>query len=120
MTCAVCPNCGLDLSPFETISRGDLSIPDQVTIRWRGRDLKLTRQQRLIVLALVRADGQIVSRHALMEACGTESDYALDPSNVVDVQLSRIRNAFKSVEPMFDQIETVWGAGLRWRAEANA
>ena len=116
MTCTICPSCGLDLTPFEPIRRGDLHVPDRVTFQWQGRALDLTPQQRLILLAIVRADGVTVRRHALMEACSSQSDYLDDPSNVVDVQLSRIRKAFRSVDRMFDQIETVPREGVRWRA----
>lgn len=112
---ATCPNCCFDLSPFEPIVRGDLSIPDRVTFRWQGHDLQLTPQQRLILLAIIRADGEIVKRTALMEAIGLDTDDR-DPSNSADVQLSRVRAAFREIDPLFDSIETVRGEGLRWRA----
>lgn len=114
MTTAVCLNCGLDLSPFEPIERGDLRIPDRVTVQWRGHTLPLTPQQRLILLAIVRADGAIVKRSALMEAIGTDTDDR-DATNVVDVQIHHIRAAFREVDRMFDCLETVRGYGLRWR-----
>ena len=110
-----CPSCGFDLTPFAPIARGDLFIPDRLTVSWQGRRIKLTPQQRLIVLALVKANGETVRRHALGEASGADTDDKLDPSNVVDVQICRIRHAFAAVDPMFDQIETVWGEGVRWR-----
>lgn len=116
MTTAVCPNCALDLSPFEPIHQGPLSIPDRVTIIWHGHQVKLTRQQRLLFLTLVRADGEIVSRHGLMEAIDSDADDAINPSNVVEVQLSRIRAAFRAIDPMFDSIESVRSEGIRWRA----
>jgi two-component system response regulator ChvI len=111
----VCPNCCLDLSPFEPIEHGPLCIPDRVTFIWNGVPIKLTGQQRLILLALIRAGGEIIKRTALMEAIGTDTD-ARDQTGVVDVQITHIRAAFRKVDPEFGSLQTVWGEGVRWAA----
>lgn len=113
MTCTVCTNCGCDLEPFAPLQIGHLAIDDPLTVRWRGQVVRLTAHQRLIVIALARADGKIMRRIALAEAAG--SDERKDPHNLVDVQLHRIKAAFRDVDPAFDAIRSVWGQGIRWR-----
>jgi two-component system response regulator ChvI len=113
MTCAVCPNCGLDLERFEDTQRGDLTIRMH-EILWRGRRVSLTMSQRLMVSAIARADGKTVRRNALAGIIETED--SLDPFNVVAVLISRIRRAFRDVDPEFDALKTVWGEGIRWAA----
>lgn len=71
MTGAVCWNCGIDLTPFEPIACGDLRMADRVTVEWRGVPIRLSPQQRLILLAVVRAGGVLMRRNALLEASGS-------------------------------------------------
>ena len=113
MTCTVCPNCGLDLEKFAPVQRGDLDLQAH-QICWRGQKIQLSITCRLLVSALVRADGQTLTNTALIEAMGY--DEVRDQFNSLKVLISRTRKAFKVVDPVFDAIETVWGAGYRWAA----
>lgn len=109
----VCPNCGIDLQRFEPMRLGDLEIePHQV--RWKGRPVQLTPAGRIMVTAVVRAGGVVVSSRALADAAGSESD---DQKNIVAVNMTRVRKAFRAIDPKFNLFESVWGVGIRWRAE---
>lgn len=111
----MCLNCGADQTPFEPIEIGPLTIPHPQSIRWNGEHVPLTPHQRLLVLTLVRAGGRVMRRIAVAEAIG--SDERQDPANLVAVQINRINKAFRDIDPGFDAIEAVWGAGVRWRVK---
>jgi DNA-binding response OmpR family regulator len=68
----------------------------------------------MIVSAVVRADGRPISLSALGEILGC--DEALDPRNLVAVQICHIRRAFREIDPAFAAVQTVRGTGIRWAA----
>lgn len=111
---ATCPCCGFDLYALRDFALGPLSVEDGCIVRWQGRTVKLNSSQRLLLLALVRADGAAVRREALADALGYEGEH---PHNLVSVHVTRIAQVFRSIDPTFNAIETVWGVGLRWRTE---
>jgi DNA-binding response OmpR family regulator len=112
VTCTVCPNCGFDLERFEPVERGSLKL-EAHQVWWKGRKVSLRASGRLLVSAVVRADGAPVSNAALQEALGVESE-SNRPENVISVQLCRVRSAFRAIDPEFDGLETVRGTGIRW------
>jgi DNA-binding response OmpR family regulator len=119
MTCAVCPNCGYDLSTLHAFALGDLKVDyNGSIILWKGEHVGLSQAQRCIVVAIARAEGVPVKRIALAEAMG--SDERLDPDNLVAVQLNRTIARFREIDPAFDMIENVRGAGLRWKVPVDA
>lgn len=114
MTCGTCPNCGLDLATLNAVHVGDLAVEDGGTlIRWKSQRVDLPPARRLLVSALAKAAGHVVKTPALYEALGINDH--LDPTNLLKVQASRTRAAFRQLDPGFDQIETVWATGYRWR-----
>lgn len=113
MTCTVCPNCGFDLERVRPMVSGDLEM-EAHEIRWKGRRVPLRLSGRMIVSAVVRADGVPISRNALIEALGCED--ANDPFNVVAVQLCHARHAFQNIDPSFVALRTVRDIGVRWAA----
>lgn len=113
---STCPHCGHDLAALEMTNFGQLGIEDGGSrIYWQTHEVRLTRAERLIVLGIVRLQGRIISWEALCEIAPGEA--CADPKNVVNVLVSRIRKLFRNVDPEFTCIETVWGVGLRWRAD---
>lgn len=112
-----CPNCAFDLESLRTLRQGELEIVDGGSlIRWQGLTVALSPACRTIVRALAADAGHVVKNIALVEAMG--SDDLLDPTNLVKVQVCRTRKAFRRIDPAFDQIETWWGLGYRWRGVA--
>jgi len=83
--------------------------PDQMRVSWRGEELDLTVTELWILHALARAPGHVKSREQLMEAADTYVDLATITSHI-----KRIRRKFQRVDPDFDAIEAVYGAGYRW------
>jgi DNA-binding response OmpR family regulator len=115
-TVATCPCCGFDLFSLRDFALGDLTVENGVIIKWKGERVKLTPAQRLMLIALARADGAAVSRASLAEATGYEGDR---PTNIVAVYANRIKKAFRAVDPEFDAFEPVHSIGLRWRTESG-
>lgn len=117
MAATLCPHCGHDLNgePFQL---GKLFV-DRASahVWWGDRPVQLTASERLIVVALAKADGAIIRRHVLAEVIGNDTD---DPSNTIAVFISRIRAKFRAIDSAFDLIENVWGQGIRWRVECSA
>lgn len=106
MTCATCPHCGFDLERVERLTVGDLEIIGNAEIRWKGQRVQLSLSRTLIVIALARAAGALLSASALAEAVGYEGDEA---SRLLDVHICHIRKAFKAIDPAFDRIERAQG-----------
>lgn len=113
---ATCPHCGADLYALRDFALGQLSVESGTIIRWQGHKVTLTRAERLLILALARADGAAIGRDILAESTGYEGE---KPSNVVAVLIHRAEKAFRAIDPLFDAIENVWGVGLRWRTEQD-
>lgn len=113
MTCTVCPNCGFDLERVQPIERGDIKLQSH-EICWKGRRVPLRPSGRILVSAVVRADGYTVTCAALGEALGCED--TINPDNLVAVQLCHARRAFRQIDPTFSALQTVWGTGIRWAA----
>ena len=97
----------------EDIQRqGRLEIrPDQMLACWDGRPVPLTVTEFWIVHCLARFPGHVKSREQLMEAASLVVDGTTITSHV-----KRIRRKFQQLDPGFESLETVHGAGYRWRA----
>ncbi|MDW8480137.1 MAG: response regulator [Xanthomonadales bacterium] len=93
------------------IEHGPLRLePERMRITWRGVEVPLTVTEFWMVHALLRVPGAVRSREQLAEEAHVEADQAAITSHV-----KRIRRKFQAVDPGFDAIETVHGAGYRWR-----
>ena len=94
------------------LQTGELSLNiDQLRASWRGQALPLTVTEIWILHALVRHPGHVRSREQLMEAANTYVD-----GGTITSHIKRLRRKFNQVDPEFDRIEAVYGAGYRWTA----
>lgn len=92
------------------IARDRLEIdPDCLEATWDGRPVGLTVTEFWIVHALARHPGHVRSREQLMEA----ASLVVDDSTITS-HIKRIRRKFQAVDPAFDRLATVHGAGYRW------
>jgi DNA-binding response OmpR family regulator len=94
---------------------GDLEIdPERMEVRYRGRPIVLTLTEFRLVEALTSRPGLVLSRDRLLDLVrGDESE--VEP-RIVDTYVRRLRRKFESVAPEFAEIETLIGAGYRWKA----
>jgi DNA-binding response OmpR family regulator len=88
---------------------GELRLDPSRRAAWRGNEaLALTAREFMILEALMRASGAVVSREEILEQAWGERE---DPmSNTIDVLVSRLRQKLGPA-----RIETIRGAGYRLR-----
>ena len=83
---------------------------ERMRVAWREADVALTVTEFWMVHALVRYPGHVKSRDQLMR----EAQIVVDDATVTS-HVKRIRRKFEALDPAFDEIETMHGAGYRWR-----
>jgi two-component system response regulator ChvI len=94
---------------------GDLVLDaDRYAAEWRGRGVRLTVTEFLLLEALARRPGHVKSRDQLLEAAYPHDTAASD--RTIDSHVKRLRRKFQDLDPDFDAIESVYGAGYRLRA----
>ena len=97
-------------SPVEIIERGRLRMdPARHHVTWDDRPVSLTVTEFLLLEALAARPGVIKSRNQLMDAAYPDDVFVDD--RTVDSHIKRMRRKFRSVDPSFSAIETLYGAG---------
>ena len=93
-----------------TLNRGRLFMdPARHQVMWDGETVSLTVTEFLILEALAIRPGVIKSRNQLMDAAYPDDVFVDD--RTVDSHIKRMRRKFRLVDPTFDGIETLYGAG---------
>ncbi|MCR2834979.1 response regulator transcription factor [Parerythrobacter lacustris] len=91
-------------------TRGRLLMdPARHFVSWGGMPVSLTVTEFLILEALAVRPGVIKSRNQLMDAAYPDDIFVDD--RTVDSHIKRMRRKFRSVDPTFGAIETLYGAG---------
>lgn len=92
------------------IDRGRLYMdPARHHVTWNSRPVSLTVTEFLILEALAARPGVIKSRNQLMDAAYPDDVFVDD--RTVDSHIKRMRRKFRSVDPQFSAIDTLYGAG---------
>ena len=100
----------LDQPAGEVIERGRLQMdPARHHVTWEERPVSLTVTEFLLLEALAQHPGVIKSRNQLMDAAYPDDVFVDD--RTVDSHIKRMRRKFRSVDPEFSAIETLYGAG---------
>ena len=95
------------------LERGCLVMdPARHKVRWNGEQVSLTVTEFLILEALAQRPGVVKSRNQLLDVAYNEDVYVDD--RTIDSHIKRIRRKFRSVDPQFDAIETLYGVGYRF------
>jgi DNA-binding response OmpR family regulator len=93
---------------------GPLSLDaDRLEGRYRGKLLTLTLTEFRLLEALVRRPGLVLSRDRLLEI--VRGDDSVVAGRIVDTYVRRLRRKLEVIDPAFDRIETVIGAGYRYK-----
>lgn len=90
--------------------RGTRLELERMRVARHGHEVPLTVTEFWMVHALLRHPGHVKSREQLMR----EAQVVVDDATVTS-HVKRIRRKFEQVDPGFDEIDTVHGAGYRWR-----
>jgi two-component system response regulator ChvI len=95
---------------------GKLSLDLQrYTARWDDRLVPLTVTEFMILRALARRPGYVKTRQQLMEEGYPHDTFVSD--RTIDSHIKRLRKKFVSIDDSFDDIETVYGLGYRYREQ---
>lgn len=82
-------------------------------VLWDENQVILTVTEFLILEALALRPGIVKSRDSLMDAAYDEQIYVDD--RTIDSHIKRLRKKFKMVDDDFDNIETLYGVGYRYK-----
>jgi two-component system response regulator ChvI len=96
---------------------GDLRLDSlRLSARWKNRPVTLTVTEFLLLQALARRPGVVLTRDQLMDSAYPDRTHVSD--RTIDSHVKRIRRKFAAVDPAFAAIDGVYGAGYRYLAPA--
>lgn len=95
--------------------RGSLEMDaDRHRVLWNKQNVSLTVTEFMILEALAQRPDIVKSRNQLMDAAYQDDVYVDD--RTIDSHIKRLRRKFRQVDPNFDAIDTLYGAGYRFSA----
>ena len=98
----------------KVLERGQLRMDlERHTCTWKNELVTLTVTEFMILQALATRPGVVKSRNALMDAAYEDQVYVDD--RTIDSHIKRLRKKFKQAEDSFDEIETLYGVGYRFK-----
>jgi two-component system, OmpR family, response regulator ChvI len=98
----------------KVVTRGSLTMdPNRHASLWKGKLVRLTVTEFLLLQALAQRPGFVKSRDQLMDAAYDDSVYVDD--RTIDSHVKRVRKKFREVDGEFDAIETLYGVGYRYK-----
>ena len=80
---------------------------------WKGTVVNLTVTEFMLIEALASRPGQVLSRDQLIDSAYGANIYVDD--RTIDAHIRRVRKKFKIADPEFDEIETLYGVGYRFK-----
>ncbi|MQP64212.1 response regulator [Niveispirillum sp. SYP-B3756] len=105
---------GATPDPGQTLVRGELVLDGARHLcTWKGKEIDLTVTEFLLVKALAVRPGHVKNRDQLMDAAYGEHIYVDD--RTIDSHIKRLRKKFKTVDDDFQQIETLYGVGYKYK-----
>jgi two-component system, OmpR family, response regulator ChvI len=100
----------------EQIVRGDLVLDEARHLCiWKNRPVSLTVTEYLLVKALALRPGHVRNREQLMDMAYGNGIYIDD--RTVDSHIKRLRKKFREIDDTFNHIETLYGAGYRFKED---
>ncbi len=107
-----------ETSEDELIKKGHLILdPVRHMCFWKDQQIDLTVTEFLILISLSRHPGHVKSRDQLIDAAYGEHIYVDD--RTIDSHIKRLRRKFRSADKTFEEIETLYGVGYRYRDPAH-
>jgi two-component system response regulator ChvI len=98
----------------EKTVRGELTLDDARHVcSWKGMAVNLTVTEYLLLKALAQRPGHVKNRDQLIDMAYGENIYVDD--RTIDSHIKRIRKKFRVVDSEFEQIETLYGVGYKYR-----
>jgi len=96
------------------IVRGPLVLDDaRHECTWNGKPVSLTVTEYLLLKALASRPGHVRNRDQLIDMAYGENIYVDD--RTIDSHIKRVRKKFRDLDSSFDQIETLYGVGYKYK-----
>jgi DNA-binding response OmpR family regulator len=83
-------------------------------VTYAGRPIQVTVTELRLLEALASRPGLVLSRQRLLEIVRGDDSVVAD--RIIDTYVRRLRRKLEAVDPTFEGIETIIGAGYRWRS----
>jgi len=100
--------------PTDVQKIGDLTLDaERLEMRYQSQPVTVTVTEFRMIEALSGRPGVVMSRARLLEQM--RGDDSVVAERLVDTNIRRMRRKFEAIDSSFDEIETVVGAGYRWR-----
>jgi DNA-binding response OmpR family regulator len=100
--------------PERAIAKGALELfPERLEVRYAGTVVVVTVTEFRLLEALATRAGMVLSRERLLDI--VRGDESVVAERIIDTYVRRLRRKLEVIEPTFDRIETVIGAGYRWK-----
>jgi DNA-binding response OmpR family regulator len=100
--------------PSTEISAGALSLDiDRLRATYGGHELTLTVTEFRVLEAFARNVGSVLGRERLLDI--VRGDESVVGERLIDTYVKRLRRKLSAKDASFDHIETVVGAGYKWR-----
>ena len=100
--------------PTKMIKRGQLSLDsDRHLCMWKEVEVRLTVTEFLILHSLAIRPGLVKNRDQLIDIAYGETIYVDD--RTIDSHIKRMRRKFRFFDKGFDNIETLYGVGYRYK-----
>jgi DNA-binding response OmpR family regulator len=97
-----------------TIGAGELELEtERMEARYAGQLITTTVTEFRLLCTLAGRPGVVYTREQLLERI--RGDDSVVAERLIDTYVRRLRRKIEEVDPEFDGIETVIGAGYRWR-----
>ena len=98
----------------EVYSYGPLQLDDARHLSsWNGQPVNLTVTEYLLLKALATRPGIVRNRDQLIDMAYGENIYVDD--RTIDSHIKRLRKKFKKIDENFNEIETLYGVGYRYK-----
>lgn len=102
----------------DVLRAGELEVdPARFEVRWKSSPVTLTKSEFLVLHALAKQPGIVLSRDRLIDLA-RGSDVVIT-ERTIDTFIKRIRAKVHAVDSTFEAIETVVGVGYRLRGLAK-
>jgi DNA-binding response OmpR family regulator len=102
-------------SPAAILTLGEAALDrERLELRYRRALVETTLSELRLVEALMDRPGIVLSRLRLLEHI--RGDDSVVDDRLIDTYVRRMRRKLEAIDPEFDRIETVIGAGYRWRS----
>jgi DNA-binding response OmpR family regulator len=97
-----------------TLHAGALALDaERLRVTYQGSDVPVTVTEFRLLEVLAKRPGVVFSRAQLLELVRGDDSVVVD--RIIDTYVRRVRRKLEAVDPTFAAIDTVVGAGYRWR-----